>query len=85
MGRWTLDRWSLLMAAAVAGACSDAEEPPASEAIAIPPVVELFAEGAVSTEAPEFATAFSLSGDTVWFNRTPPDRSRLGSHRAGHG
>ncbi|MEM7415856.1 MAG: hypothetical protein AAF389_10200 [Gemmatimonadota bacterium] len=77
MGRWTLGRCSLLVPAVVVGACSDADEPAGSEPITTPPVVELFAAGAVSTEAPEFATAFSLSSDTVWFNRTPPDRSQL--------
>ncbi|MEQ8330368.1 MAG: hypothetical protein RH859_07915 [Longimicrobiales bacterium] len=41
------------------------------------PEVELFGEGTVSTELPEFAAAFSPDGDTVYFNRTPPDRSRL--------
>ncbi|MEQ9401592.1 MAG: hypothetical protein RJQ04_20670 [Longimicrobiales bacterium] len=41
------------------------------------PQVELLGEGAVSTELPEFAAAFSPDGDTVYFNRTPPDRSRL--------
>ena len=39
--------------------------------------VELFGAGILSTELPEFATAFSPSGDTVFFNRTPPDRSRI--------
>lgn len=42
-----------------------------------PIVVELVGPGRLSTELPEFATAFSPSGDTVYFNRTPPDRSRL--------
>ncbi len=41
------------------------------------PTVELFAPGVVSSPDPEFAVAFSPSGDTVFFNRTPPDRSRL--------
>lgn len=39
--------------------------------------VELFAPGAVSSELPEFAVSFTPSGDTAFFNRTPPDRSRI--------
>lgn len=39
--------------------------------------VELFAPDVVSSALPEFATSFTPSGDTVFFNRTPPDRSRL--------
>lgn len=41
------------------------------------PAVEIFAPGAVSTALPEFATTFTADGDTVFFNRTPPDRSVL--------
>jgi hypothetical protein len=41
------------------------------------PEVELFAPGIVSSPLPEFAIAFTPSGDTVFFNRTPPDRSRI--------
>ena len=39
--------------------------------------VELFARGVVSSELPEFAISFTPSGDTAFFNRTPPDRSRI--------
>ncbi|NNF27040.1 MAG: hypothetical protein HKN73_07470, partial [Gemmatimonadetes bacterium] len=39
--------------------------------------VELFAPGVVSSTLPEFATTFTPSGDTVFFNRTTPDRSRI--------
>jgi len=39
--------------------------------------VELVGEGVISTEHPEFAASFSPGGDTIYFNRTPPDRSTL--------
>lgn len=39
--------------------------------------VELFAPGAISTEAPEFATAFTPDGGTIFFNRASPDRAQL--------
>ena len=55
----------------------EASRPPSSDPPGRPVTVELFAPGVVSTEMPEFATAFTPSGDTVFFNRTPPDRSRL--------
>jgi Tol biopolymer transport system component len=42
-----------------------------------PPHVEIFGAGSISTDAPEFAIAFSPSGDTAYFNRTPADRSSL--------
>lgn len=60
----------------VGAACS---EPPESEAPSQPEPweVELFAPGIVSTDLPEFAISFTASGDTLFFNRTPPDRSRL--------
>jgi hypothetical protein len=41
------------------------------------PTLEVFAPGVVSSELPEFATTFSPSGDTVFYNRTSADRSRL--------
>ncbi len=50
--------------------------------------VELFAPGVVSSALPEFATSFTPSGDTVFFNRTTADRSRIDllySVRAGEG
>jgi hypothetical protein len=40
-------------------------------------VPRIFAAGAISTELPEFATAFSPAGDMVVFNRMPADRSRI--------
>ena len=39
--------------------------------------VEIFAEGAVSTSLPEFATSFSPDGTEVYFNRMSADRSVL--------
>lgn len=41
------------------------------------PVVELVGPGTISSELPEFAAGLSPSGDTLWFNRTSPDRSRI--------
>lgn len=41
------------------------------------PQLEIFAPGAVSSELPEFAVSFTPSGDTVFFNRTSADRSRI--------
>lgn len=38
---------------------------------------QIFAAGTISTELPEFATAFSPAGDMVVFNRMPHDRSRI--------
>ncbi|MCH8247211.1 MAG: PD40 domain-containing protein [Bacteroidetes bacterium] len=40
--------------------------------------VEVVGPGIVSTELPEFASAFSPDGDTIYFNRTPSDRSSIG-------
>lgn len=58
-------------------ACTDTEPP--GEPVAEAPTwqVELFAPGVVSTELPEFAITFSPSGDSLFFNRTPADRSSL--------
>lgn len=70
-------RLGLIIGVCSAMACAEADQPPVRESEPATATVELFGEGAISTEAPEFATTFSLSGDTVWFNRTPPDRSRL--------
>ena len=39
--------------------------------------IEIFARGAVSSDLPEFAASFTPSGDTVFFNRTSSDRSRI--------
>lgn len=53
---------------------------PGDEAVpgpAAPPEVALFSPGTVSSELPEFAVTFTPSGDTVFFNRTPADRSRI--------
>ncbi|MEQ9568879.1 MAG: hypothetical protein RLN75_01710 [Longimicrobiales bacterium] len=51
--------------------------PTAADTPVDPISVEIFARGVVSSTDPEFATAFTPSGDTVFFNRTPPGRSRL--------
>ena len=79
-----MTRWSGMVVAAVGGGallgCGGADAPPPAEETGDPTgvvEVELFAPGVVSTELPEFATTFTASGDTVFFNRTPPDRSRL--------
>jgi WD40-like Beta Propeller Repeat len=37
----------------------------------------LFAPGVVSTDAPEFAAAFTPDGSEVYFNRASPDRATL--------
>lgn len=39
--------------------------------------VRVFAPGAVSTAAPEFATSFAADGSTVYFDRANEDRSKL--------
>ena len=65
--------WPVAVAALAAG-CVGGDEA-ATEVAA--PEVELFGAGTISTEAPEFAIAFSADGDTAYFNRTPADRSRL--------
>lgn len=57
--------------------CSPDRPVPAGEDKPDKPEVELFSPGVVSTELPEFATTFSPSGDTVFFNRTSADRSRI--------
>ena len=55
--------WTLVVALLASCANSDiAEESPS-------PTIELFGEGAISTEAPEFAIAFTPDGDTAFFNR----------------
>ncbi len=38
---------------------------------------EILGEGIISTELPEFATSFSPDGNTIFFNRTSEDRSKL--------
>jgi Tol biopolymer transport system component len=67
-------RTGLCLGAILLSACGSGREPAGEIASATP---ELFAPGVVSSTEPEFATAFSVTGDTVYFNRTPPDRSRL--------
>ena len=72
--------WGLGIGTMVVVACGPTEgdvPPDGDVAAASVPVVELFAPEVVSSVDPEFATAFTPSGDTVFFNRTPPDRSRL--------
>ena len=74
--------------ALVGGACQRADEVAAPAEPAAPtgtpgaPVATIFAPGAVSTEAPEFATSFSPDGGRVYFNRTSADRSRITMHAA---
>ena len=62
-------------------ACSQPEARPTESAAPPEPAAQanavLFGEGVVSTSAPEFATAFSPEGETVYFNRASEDRSRL--------
>ncbi len=73
-------RASLVVASGMLIGCGGADRPPSGGETADPPPVveaELFAPGVISSELPEFATSFTPSGDTVFFNRTPPDRSRL--------
>lgn len=41
------------------------------------PVVEMVGAGVVSTSLPEFAATLTPEGDTIFFNRTPADRSRF--------
>jgi dipeptidyl aminopeptidase/acylaminoacyl peptidase len=68
-------RVEVLVGVVLTGCGSGAEETPPPEDTV--PAVEIFAPDAVSTALPEFATAFTADGDTVFFNRTPPDRSAL--------
>lgn len=39
--------------------------------------VQVVGPGVVSTDLPEFASAFSPDGNTIYFNRTPADRSSI--------
>ncbi len=52
-------------------------QPHEEAAKATPGSPQIFAEGIVSTGAPEFASSFTPDGRTVYFNRTTPDRSSL--------
>ncbi|MGE3274246.1 MAG: TolB family protein [Vicinamibacterales bacterium] len=79
------------LALSVAVACGGNEpaapsETPAESAPsaggAAPDTPELFAEGVISTDAPEFATAFTPDGSAVYFNRTTPDGRGLSIYRA---
>jgi hypothetical protein len=67
---------SLLLGLAIG--CGGAPPPPppyaAAAAIATP---QIFGRGAISTEAPEFAIAFSPDGATAYFDRATPDRSKF--------
>ena len=68
-----------LACALVVQACGDASDEEARE---VPPRqqpevdVELIGEGVVSTEATEFAAAFTSNGDTLYFSRAPDRRAR---------
>lgn len=74
----TMRNGILVTALMIAGACERGGEPAEETAEPITlPEVELVGSGTVSSELPEFATTFSRGGDTIYFNRTPPDRSRL--------
>lgn len=67
-----------LLVTACGGAPPDAPEGRESaETPSSPLSVELVGPGTVSSELPEFAAALSPSGDTLWFNRTSADRSRI--------
>lgn len=39
--------------------------------------VEMVGPGVISTDLPEFASAVTPDGDTIYFNRTSPDRSSI--------
>ena len=59
-----------------AGCTPAAEEPPADSQTQTRAAVML-APNVISSELPEFATSFSPDGNTVYFNRTNEDRSKL--------
>lgn len=72
----------------VIAGCGASPSPPAIESRPPPPPAPyasrepittptLFAKGAVSTEMPEFAIAFSPDGATAYFDRSTPDRSKF--------
>jgi len=66
----------LALATPVTTTCLADELPPyAVDGAVNRPVI--FAEGAISSSLPEFATAFSPSGDMVIFNRTSADRNNI--------
>ena len=71
-------RLALFSAVLVFGGCGG-DRAETSEALPepVPPTVEIFLPGVVSSALPEFAISFTPSGDTAFFNRTPPDRSSL--------
>lgn len=70
-GRGTILVATLIVTASCERRTEGAPEEPAEAS------VELVGSGTVSSELPEFAAAFTPDGDTLFFNRTPPDRSRL--------
>lgn len=57
--------------------CTSEHETPNIFSLKDLPQAELFAEGVVSTEAPEFATAISPNGKEVFFNRTSAQRDTI--------
>lgn len=44
--------------------------------------VEIFGAGVISIDVPEFATTFSVTGDTVWFSRASADFTDLAIMRS---
>lgn len=74
-GRRGYGCWATVVMLACASGCESQGDttPPIPDE----PVVELVGPETVSTELPEFAAALTPDGDTLYFNRTPSDRSRL--------
>jgi len=66
---------ALLLAACGDSSEEDAREVPLREQPTVD--VEMIGEGVISTEAPEFAAAFTPGGDTLFFTRSSPDRNVL--------
>lgn len=72
---------SVLACALLLQACGESsEEDPREVPLREQPVVdvEMIGEGVISTEAPEFAAAFTPSGDTLFFTRASRNRDDLG-------
>lgn len=67
--------WTLAGLAACQAPAPEAPAPPPYQIADTVAAPQLFAPGVISSALPEFATTFSPDGHTVFFNRTPPDRS----------
>lgn len=65
---------TLITIMSTSGAASELPPYATSEVLDRPTI---FGTGIISTELPEFASAFSPDGDMVFFNRMPADRSRI--------